>query len=139
MDGREASARLRLLDTRQQGRDLLASRPLRPWTIRQGPLRNGRIDQFLFNPDGRTLSVLLEGAGVRTDDADYNLTGLSIRTGEPIGKVIDLPTTRVVEADGTGRHLLVVADHGTGLARIDGDKVLPIGRGADRSTADAAW
>ncbi|MFG2006748.1 hypothetical protein ACGFNU_47145 [Spirillospora sp. NPDC048911] len=139
MDGREASARLRLLDTKQQERDLLASRPLRHWTIRQGHLRNGRIDQFLFNPDGRTLSVLLEGAGVRTDDADYHLTGLSIRTGEPIGKVIDLPTTLVVKADGTGRHFLVVADRGTGLARIDGDKVSPIGRGADRSYADAAW
>ncbi|GAA4625652.1 hypothetical protein GCM10023196_030620 [Actinoallomurus vinaceus] len=120
-----------LLDPEESmGGDLSKARVLRPAGIQQGPLKGGRIEAFAYDPDGRTMTVVV------SLDAFSAITRISATTGDPVGGFTRVPTfAGGVRPDGSGHHLLLF---GSGeVARVDDGRLHWIARGLDN--VDAAW
>ncbi|WP_433174337.1 hypothetical protein [Actinoallomurus sp. CA-150999] len=120
-----------LLDPQEStGGDLLMARVLRSAGIQQGPLKGGRIEAIAYDPDGRTMTVVV------SLKAFSAIARISANTGDLVGGFTRVPTfAGGVRADGSGDHLLLF---GSGqVARVDDGRLRWITRGHDH--VDAAW
>ncbi|GAB3978849.1 hypothetical protein GCM10029978_072660 [Actinoallomurus acanthiterrae] len=126
-----------MLDTRRGGGNVWTQREVRNVDIDHGRFKDGAVNAFLIDPDGRTLTATVQGAKHGSDDhADYVLAKFSADTGEPTGRSHALPMDSFrITADATGRHILVLIDGRPG--RVDDGHFSWISRRED--VTDLAW
>ncbi|MEV0402320.1 hypothetical protein [Actinoallomurus sp. NPDC050550] len=105
--------KITLLDTGSGGGDVWKERQVRSPDIDHGKFKDGQINAFVIDPDGRTMTAAVQGVKHGPDDhAEYVLAKLSVETGEFTGSRTQALPTDVFRftTDVSGRHVLVLID-----------------------------